>query len=278
MQDYQDYEVWVVGDGCTDESETLVRSLDPRVHWMNLPENSGTPSQPRRAALERAAGQFIAYLGHDDLWFPWHLSSLVGLIETSASGFVYSLGLLVSPQGVVGSFTLPGRAWDRRAAISPSNWLHRRELIDRFGTWSDSTRLGDDRDFLGRLQGQARFAYLRELSVLKFPAAMWRMYSLTSSLPQSPYLDAMRIDARKLALDLLTDLASRARVPATQIASGLVPLPAPLRALVERALDAYGRQRWPLNELLYRRWRVSAGLPGRYTGRSNTRGENTKSI
>ena len=58
LQDFDDFEVWVVGDGCTDDSETVVSSFgDKRFHWVNLPVNSGTPSVPRNEALRRARGR-----------------------------------------------------------------------------------------------------------------------------------------------------------------------------------------------------------------------------
>ncbi len=119
-QDFTDFEVWVVGDGCTDDSEAVISSFrDKRLHWVNLLKNSGTPAIPRNEALRRASGRFVAYLGHDDLWFPWHLTGLVDCIEKSSSDFVFSLGLILDPKGVVGSFTLPDKAYDRKKALSP---------------------------------------------------------------------------------------------------------------------------------------------------------------
>ena len=42
-----DFELWVIGDGCTDGSEALVtRYDDPRVNWYNLPQNTRDQSEP----------------------------------------------------------------------------------------------------------------------------------------------------------------------------------------------------------------------------------------
>jgi hypothetical protein len=38
-----------------------------------------------------ARGRWVAYLGHDDLWFPWHLDSLVETIETESADFAHAL-------------------------------------------------------------------------------------------------------------------------------------------------------------------------------------------
>ena len=46
-QTFEDYEVWVIGDCCSDNSAEIVNGFnDPRVHWHNLPENSGYQSVP----------------------------------------------------------------------------------------------------------------------------------------------------------------------------------------------------------------------------------------
>ena len=264
-QDFVDFEVLVVGDGCTDDSETVVASFgDERVRWLNLPSNSGTPSMPRNAALRGARGDFVAYLGHDDLWFPWHLSELMDCVRKSGSDFVFSLGLVLGPKGVAASFTLPDKAWDRKKGLSPSNWLHRKSLIEVIGLWSLPVgKIGDDQDFLERLlAANVRLGFRRQLSVLKFPSGAWRMYSLTSNFPQLPYVEAMRHNAAELRLELLMELATVISQRGLRFSKTASRIPKSLRALVEWAFDIYGRQRWPVNNLSYWRWRRSAGLPG----------------
>src|SRR6476619_7155830 len=70
-QTFQDFELLVIGDGCTDDSAEVVASFtDPRIHWHNLPQNSGNQALPNHTGIDMARGQYIAYLGHDDLWYP----------------------------------------------------------------------------------------------------------------------------------------------------------------------------------------------------------------
>ncbi len=264
-QDFVDFEVWVVGDGCTDDSKTIVSSFgDRRLHWVNLSVNSGTPSMPRNEALHRARGRLVAYLGHDDLWFPWHLSELVDCIEKDNCDLAFSLGVMLGPEGVFGTFTLPKKAWDRRSAISPSNWMHRKNLIEVVGPWSTAIRIGDDRNFLQRiLAANARLGFRQQLSVIKFPSVLWQMYSLTSNFPQSSYVEAMRRNASELRLELLLNLAKAMSLWKPPLVRGTMRLPGPLRVLIEWSLDLYGRQRWPLNNFFYWRWRRTSGMTGK---------------
>jgi glycosyltransferase involved in cell wall biosynthesis len=73
-QSFTDFEVLVVGDGCTDDSEQVVTAVtDPRVRWINLPVNDGHQSAANNEGLRQSRGSIIAYLGHDDLRLPHHL-------------------------------------------------------------------------------------------------------------------------------------------------------------------------------------------------------------
>jgi glycosyltransferase involved in cell wall biosynthesis len=264
MQDFPGFEVLVVGDGCTDGTETVVRSFgDPRIRWINLPDNSGTPSRPRNEALKRARGEYIAYLGHDDLWFPWHLSELLRGAEETGCDFVYSIGVIVRPGGVKGAFTMVDDAWDGKFILSPSNWLHRRTLTDRIGPWSPRVRHGDDRDFVRRMEVHGiRTVFRSRLTAVKFPAMSWGIYGLRSGFPQETCLDAMKKDPEGLNLSLLNDCAallSRRETPA-----GESPyrgrLPVPLIRMARWFLAVYGQQRWPLNSLLFRVWKRKSGV------------------
>ena len=271
MQDFSDFEVWIVGDGCSDDSEKVVASFDDdRLHWTNLPKNTGTPSAPRNEALRHAKGRFIAYLGHDDLWFPWHLSELVSFIEQENFEFVCSLGAVIVPEGVAGFFSLPEKARIPVAHISPSNWLHKSGLMDKIGLWSLDTKVGDDFEFLQSLwMANVRLGFRQALSVLKFPSIPWQMYSLSSDFPQTKYLQAMRQDPKALRLDLLMQYASVVSQRSRWLRKDQGWFRAQVHVLIEKVSYLYGRHRWPLNHLLYRRWRRKAGLSGKHLKQPN---------
>jgi len=261
-QDLEDFEVWVIGDGCTDESAEVVASFeDPRLHWVNLPENSGGPSRPRNEALRRARGQYVAYLGHDDLWFPWHLSSLTACIEQHGASFAYSLGALIGPSGCLAAFSLPLRKGRVKGGLSPSNWMHRRDLFETVGPWARHVKAGDDREFLERLWASGvPMSFCQKFSVLKFPAVLWRMYALREDYPQTAYVEAMRRDPQHLQDQLLVELGVCLSHQAIPWDKDRGPAYRALRRLLVRATYLYGRTRWPVNLILYRRWRRRVGL------------------
>ena len=158
-QTYTNFELLVVGDACTDDSADVAMGFgDPRVEWINLPENHGTQSGPNNVGLERAAGRYVAYLGHDDLWHPWHLSALVGAAERTGAGWVHGLIELIGPPGsrrkILGNLYPGERPLGRW--IPPTSMLHETEHGRRL-RWRHYSEIDDptDLDFADRLQREA---------------------------------------------------------------------------------------------------------------------------
>ena len=154
-QTYPSFEVLVVGDGRTDDSEEVATSFgDPRVTWFNLDENVGSQAGPNNAAFERAAGRYVAYLGHDDLWHPWHLAAVVGELERTGAPFGHALTELVGPPGSRRKVLSGLSAGDRQPGrwIAPTTLVHLTEL-GRSVRWRHHTETSVpiDIDFVDRL-------------------------------------------------------------------------------------------------------------------------------
>jgi hypothetical protein len=213
-QDLQDFEVWVVGDACTDGSHEVVEALgDARFHWLNRDTNSGSQAVPNTDGLRQASGRYVAYLGHDDLWFPWHLSSLVAAIERESADFVHGIGALLGPDDRLEVTGPPPRgASYARHFVPPTNWLHRRELLDRIGGWQNPDQLARavDIDVIRRIAASgAAITSAPRLTTIKFPSMWWKSYGWDSSQPrpQLAMRDEMRRDPTGLAERLLNAIA-----------------------------------------------------------------------
>ncbi len=68
-QNYTNWELVLIDDGSTDETETMVRSLypDPRINYNKNPISLGI-SKARNQALTLSKGEYIAVLDSDDEW------------------------------------------------------------------------------------------------------------------------------------------------------------------------------------------------------------------
>lgn len=178
-QTEQNFEILVVGDGCTDDSESVVRSFgDARIRWHNLAVNSGHQSAPNNAGIALARAEYVAYLGHDDVWHPDHLKTLLAAATNAGADFAGSLVEMIGPEGsnfrlITGYF--PESGYDGKQALAPSGLMHRRDVVSRIGGWKDAaeTWRNPDADLEYRaMEAGLKFVSTRELTVFKFNSTL----------------------------------------------------------------------------------------------------------
>jgi len=193
-QTFTDFELLVVGDGCTDDSESVVAAInDPRLRWINLPANTRHQSGPNNEGLRQARGAIVAYLGHDDLWLPHHLDSVVSAIERTKSDLAYALAINVEADGSAWP-AVPRPAEGRFS--SPLSMAHLKRVTEEMGGWRDYRELNGPPDVELWRRAQARgyvFTFVPRLTGIKFPARLRRgVYRTRPAHQQAEWL--ARID------------------------------------------------------------------------------------
>ena len=214
-QSFTDFELLVVGDGCTDDSEQVVTAIsDPRVRWINLPVNDGHQSAPNNEGLRQARGSIIAYLGHDDLWLPHHLDVMVAAIDAGAD-VVYSIvhmigaeGKILPPCGEMPQFR-PGQ-W-----MPPTGVAHRRIAVEKAGPWRNyrEVSLDPETDLWLRMH-QAGFVVqgVPRLTAVKFPALYRKdIYKKRSSQEQREWTERILGEPGLEAIELGKLLVAKRR-------------------------------------------------------------------
>lgn len=182
-QTMTDWEAWIIGDACTDDTEEVVRSFDdPRLHFFNQAENTGEQSGPNNEGVRRSRGRSVAYLNHDDLWFPDHLETAVAGLEETGADMVFTL-LAVARQGE-GRWkpnrlpsAAPGLRYHPRIQVPASCWVARRKLLDRIGPWRfyQECRVPPSQDWLFRAwRANGDLRLVPRLTVVSFPSGKRR--------------------------------------------------------------------------------------------------------
>jgi glycosyltransferase involved in cell wall biosynthesis len=153
-QKVQDFELLVMGDGCTDDSERIVNAIgDARVQWINLPTNTGHQTGPNNEGLRRAQGAVVAFLGHDDLWLPNHLEVVMEALDTGAPA-AHTTVLRAGPGRPCYTRPNPGWVYTRGAWIAPTSMAIRRSRAVEVGGWRDPMQTGllePESDFVARI-------------------------------------------------------------------------------------------------------------------------------
>jgi hypothetical protein len=204
-QDTDDWELLVVGDACTDETEAILQPfLSDRVRWMNLDTRVGSQSGPNNAGIAAARAPLIAYLGHDDIWEPFHLSDILHVFRTRPEVDFVSTGRTSNmPHGM--GMTVGGLYESHAVGADyhhpPSCLAHRKRVIDRIGGWRSPHDIiaQVDADFLMRAYGAGMiFGTTGRVSMHKFLAAhRYLSYVRPDSDEQEEMLRALGTEAHR---------------------------------------------------------------------------------
>jgi len=223
-QTVREIEVIVVEDGRDRGSKKVVEELgDPRVRWMPLLRNSGSQARPNAVGRRKARAPVVAYLGHDDLWAPNHLETLLDTLAREDADIAHAMTVM---PGYSVTY-LAGRtpATDREHA-PPSSIAHLRDS-PRVGEWpadaSGSLPVDYELMFRSRALG-AKVAATGVASVLKIPAGwnmdIFRSRDLTVHHKMAAELDA---DPRFITRLAETELAAGASGDFEQVSTEFSP-------------------------------------------------------
>ena len=221
-----DFEIIVVDDASTDNTEEIVKSFrGAPIQYYRLESRHGGPSKPRNIGVRSASGEYIAFLDSDDLMLPQRLAlSSRYLDETPEIGLVFSDGLKFDDvTGVdLGSFlynysifwNLPKISMgDGRQVISaidafsalfytnyimPSGVTVRKNIIINSGYFDESLTNGDDRDMWFRISRSNSIGYLTD------PLFRYRVRSGSISM-RGPILAENRIKVFRKQLKFRLD-------------------------------------------------------------------------
>lgn len=167
-QTYKDWELIIVDDGSTDDTESIVRAHDDaRIRYVRHAMNQGVHAA-RAEALELARGTYIAVLDSDDLWQdPEKLATQVAFLEAHpdhaiVGTFIHAIdadGTLIRK----GTYHTDDRSIRKnillRNQFAHSSVLVRADMVRAAGGYQ-KVPLGEDLDLFLRLGLQGKFANL----------------------------------------------------------------------------------------------------------------------
>lgn len=177
LQTFQDFELLVIGDCCTDDSEAVVNSFgDKRVHWHNFEKNFGNQYGPNNFGNKIAITEYIAYQNHDDIWLPNHLSLLYNRIKTTNADIVHSIAEIVvnvENKSLVGLYN---GDYKKGTCLSSTIIMHKKSLGVEWRNPKEIT-LPVDVDFVTRISELGKkFENIKQITAIKFPATFHDAY------------------------------------------------------------------------------------------------------
>lgn len=179
-QTYRDFELIIVDDGSTDQTDKVVRGFeDERISYIWHAENLGAAAA-RNAGIGVAKGTYIAFQDSDDEWLPRKLEMQVKVLENAPQdvGAAYTDMLRVYKDGTVDYWIAPeisnrtiidDKTRDFRGVnLVPQQTLIRKRCFDLAGVFDVGFRNLVDLDIFIRITKYFYFLHIKEPGVIYY--------------------------------------------------------------------------------------------------------------
>lgn len=169
-QTFENYEVIVIDDGSTDDSQERIQPFLKDKRFRYVKQSNKGQARAKNRGIDEARGDLIAFLDADDLWEPYKLEHQLPLFDQKGVGVVYS-GLTyineegeISPRGIVSQYLRPRRGdianyliYDNFIPFSSA--VVKRECFELLGAFNEALNMGIDWDLWLRISTQFKFEY-----------------------------------------------------------------------------------------------------------------------
>jgi len=137
-QTYTDWELLVVDDGSTDNTEALLAPLvekEPRIRYMKQ-KNRGAP-MARNAGINDSFSEYVTFLDSDDLYLPEHLASRAAVMSSDPSLDLISGGFTGDTDIHVPDYRNPAEMVHISECILGGTMFGRRRMFEELDGFSD---------------------------------------------------------------------------------------------------------------------------------------------
>lgn len=192
-QKYSNIEIIVVDDGSDENVKKCLKSYMARIKYIRMENNRGV-SSARNLGIDRAKGDYIAFLDSDDLWLPEKLEEQIKVMEEERTlichtdEFWYKKDKFVN-QGArhekYGGWIFPSILDICR--ISPSSVIMHKKVLEKSGKFDENLFACEDYDLWLRIVSRFKISYLPTKLVVK------RAYLNDQLSLNVPYLEYYRL-------------------------------------------------------------------------------------
>lgn len=215
-QTYRDFELIIVDDGSTDNTEEVVRTFDDRrMGYLRHPKNQGAAAA-RNTGIKMAGGSYIAFQDSDDEWLPPKLEKQLALFDQDKEG---NLGMVLCER-----LWVKGHRQLREAprtdqlnhkkllsylgayVVATPQYLLKRDITETELHFDENLRAYEDWDFMVRISRICRLDYVKEVLIRSYEQRGGHFIEAVSNSVAArealfrKYADELRVRPRALSL------------------------------------------------------------------------------
>lgn len=183
-QTYKDWQLIVVDDGSTDDTEDLMAAYKEEKRIIYYKQANAGPIKARNNGARLAEGEWLAFLDSDDEWLPEKLEKQIALAKDKGDVLVYGNFYYIDDNGkIIGEFfkdktrpysgkILPDLLLDN--FVLTSSVLVKKKIFDEVGGFNEKLDLtiGEDYELWLRIADKIEFYYIAE------PIALYRVHEI----------------------------------------------------------------------------------------------------
>jgi glycosyltransferase involved in cell wall biosynthesis len=167
-QDYPNIEYIVVDAASADGTLDVIRRYDDRIDcWISEPDKGIYDAWNK--GLNLSTGDWVAFIGADDVYVPNAISRYIELARRQASAeFLSSRAQLVDASGYSPIFGGPW-SWPACARLMTTihvGTMHKRSLFERYGQFDSTYRIAGDYELLLRAGAKLQAGFTPDLTIL----------------------------------------------------------------------------------------------------------------
>lgn len=171
-QNFKDFEIIIVNDGSSDDTRVILEGIPKNRNIRILHQSNQGEGAARNAGIFAARGQYLAFLDHDDLWFPWTLETCFSVInQAKMPVLLLTTGMMFDQQRDLSAVTLNAIKCEKFPcffATGPTSiptathvTVVRRDIAIGVGGLSEDRVIGIDQEFLWKFGNMAEVVHLR---------------------------------------------------------------------------------------------------------------------
>jgi len=171
-QTYDNLEIVATDDGSKDDTREILGGYLPRIRILHHRGNANLGEGPSmNLAINETESEFIAFLDHDDIWYPNKIKEQVEIFQRYPDvALVYTNGYVIDENDNIlykllpddfQEETVPGKILVNCYIRTPSSVMVRRNVINQIGSFNTDL-FTVDHELWVRMSEVGRFFYLPE--------------------------------------------------------------------------------------------------------------------
>jgi glycosyltransferase involved in cell wall biosynthesis len=170
-QTHQDFRIYAVNDGCTDNTTRILETYAPRC--VSISQAHAGPAAARNRAIRESASPFIAFIDADDEWLPEKLERQISLLRRNKSLGMVCSHCLISQSGseenrhfLVDDVPHSGRLFQhlvRNCFVFTPTVVVRRQCLEEIGLFNEALPVSEDFNLWLRIAARWEIAIVPEV-------------------------------------------------------------------------------------------------------------------